>query len=87
MRLSAGEEEQSYDFSFFSVVIGLTDAGCGLFARDSNIYNAYCICLYFLNLFEKFSADHVEDIVGLLFKYLSLLQSSGVKESMFNEVC
>ncbi|CAA6659152.1 unnamed protein product [Spirodela intermedia] len=56
--LSAGEGQGCYDFSFFSVVIELTDAG----------------------------HDHVEDIVGLLFKYISLLQNSGVKKSIFDEL-
>ncbi|XP_078430022.1 insulinase (Peptidase family M16) family protein isoform X2 [Wolffia australiana] len=55
--LSAGEGEHSYEFSFFSVVIELTDAG----------------------------HEHFEDIVGLLFKYISLVRNSGLKESIFKE--
>ncbi|KMZ56644.1 hypothetical protein ZOSMA_933G00010 [Zostera marina] len=55
--LSAGEEDSSDDFSFFSVRIKLTDTGYA----------------------------HVEDIVGLLFKYISLLQNSGIHEWIFDE--
>ncbi|KMZ64568.1 putative Insulin-degrading enzyme [Zostera marina] len=56
--LSAGEEDSSDDFSFFSVRINLTDTGYA----------------------------HVEDIVGLLFKYISLLQNSGIHEWIFDEL-
>ncbi|KAJ8637986.1 hypothetical protein MRB53_012253 [Persea americana] len=56
--LSAGEGEWSYKFSFFQVVIDLTDAG----------------------------HDHMRDIVGLLFKYIILLQKSGVQKWIFDEL-
>ncbi|XXG56482.1 hypothetical protein AAC387_Pa03g3877 [Persea americana] len=56
--LSAGEGEWSYEFSFFQVVIDLTDAG----------------------------HDHMRDIVGLLFKYIILLQKSGVQKWIFDEL-
>ncbi|XP_021283487.1 insulin-degrading enzyme-like 1, peroxisomal [Herrania umbratica] len=57
-RLSAGEGDWTLEFSFFKVVIDLTDAG----------------------------HDHMQDIVGLLFKYIQLLQQSGVCEWIFNEL-
>ncbi|KAF8043976.1 hypothetical protein BT93_A2070 [Corymbia citriodora subsp. variegata] len=56
--LSAGEGEWSWEFSFFKVVIDLTDAG----------------------------HEHVQDIIGLLFKYISLLQQSGVCKWIFDEL-
>ncbi|CAK9155611.1 unnamed protein product [Ilex paraguariensis] len=56
--LSAGESDWTYGFSFFTVVIDLTDAG----------------------------HEHVEDIVGLLFEYIRLLQQSGVCKWIFDEV-
>ncbi|KAK9664344.1 hypothetical protein RND81_14G035000 [Saponaria officinalis] len=56
--LSAGESEQTAEYSFFKVTIDLTDAG----------------------------DDHMQDVVGLLFKYIQLLQSDGVCEWVFNEV-
>ncbi|XP_072951084.1 insulin-degrading enzyme-like 1, peroxisomal [Typha angustifolia] len=58
MSLQAGEGEWSLEFSFFSVVIELTDAG----------------------------HEHMEDIVGLLFKYIFLLQKSGVSKWIFDEL-
>ncbi|XP_058072919.1 insulin-degrading enzyme-like 1, peroxisomal isoform X2 [Magnolia sinica] len=56
--LSAGEGDWTHEFSFFKVVIDLTDAG----------------------------HDHMEDIVGLLFKYILLLQKSGVQKWIFDEL-
>ncbi|CAK8543240.1 unnamed protein product [Lathyrus sativus] len=56
--LSAGESDLSLDFSFFKVVIDLTDAG----------------------------HEHMQDIVGLLFKYIKLLQQSGVCKWIFEEL-
>ncbi|GLT96004.1 hypothetical protein SLE2022_136540 [Rubroshorea leprosula] len=56
--LFAGEGEWTLDFSFFVVVIDLTDAG----------------------------HDHMQDIVGLLFKYIQLLQQSGVCKWIFDEL-
>ncbi|XP_054810331.1 insulin-degrading enzyme-like 1, peroxisomal isoform X2 [Prosopis cineraria] len=56
--LSAGESDWNLDFSFFKVVIDLTDAG----------------------------HDHIQDIVGLLFKYVELLQHSGVCKWIFDEL-
>ncbi|XVE95949.1 hypothetical protein REPUB_Repub02eG0179500 [Reevesia pubescens] len=56
--LSAGEGEWTLEFSFFKVVIDLTDAG----------------------------HDHMQDIVGLLFKYIQLLQQSGVCKWIFDEL-
>lgn len=56
--LSAGEGDWSFDFSFFKVVIDLTDAGY----------------------------EHMQDIVGLLFKYICLLQQSGVCKWIFDEL-
>ncbi|WOK97143.1 insulin-degrading enzyme-like 1, peroxisomal isoform X2 [Canna indica] len=58
LSLQAGEGDWSFDFSFFSVVIELTDKG----------------------------HEHIEDIVGLLFKYISLLQESGVNKWIFDEL-
>ncbi|ONK75239.1 uncharacterized protein A4U43_C03F14810 [Asparagus officinalis] len=58
MGLSAGEGDWSLEFSFFNVIIELTDAG----------------------------HEHVEDIVGLLFKYILLLQRSGVTKWIFDEL-
>ncbi|GAU30048.1 hypothetical protein TSUD_332170 [Trifolium subterraneum] len=55
--LFAGESDLSLDFSFFKVVIDLTDAG----------------------------HEHMQDIVGLLFKYIKLLQQSGVCKWIFEE--
>ncbi|KAK7396245.1 hypothetical protein VNO78_17113 [Psophocarpus tetragonolobus] len=56
--LSAGESDWSLDFSFFKVVIDLTDAG----------------------------HEHIQDIIGLLFKYINLLQQSGVCKWIFEEL-
>ncbi|CAH9134956.1 unnamed protein product [Cuscuta epithymum] len=56
--LSAGESDSSLEFSFFIVVIDLTDAG----------------------------HDHFENIVGLLFKYILLLQQSGPCKWIFDEI-
>ncbi|RVX09711.1 Insulin-degrading enzyme-like 1, peroxisomal [Vitis vinifera] len=56
--LSAWEEDWTCEFSFFEVVIDLTDAG----------------------------HEHMQDIVGLLFKYISLLQQTGVCKWIFDEV-
>ncbi|PON38848.1 Coenzyme PQQ biosynthesis protein [Parasponia andersonii] len=56
--LSAGEGEWSLEFSFFKVVIDLTDAG----------------------------QEHMQDIIGLLFKYIALLQQSGVCGWIFDEL-
>lgn len=56
--LSAGEGEWSWEFSFFKVVIDLTDAG----------------------------HEHVQEIIGLVFKYISLLQRSGVCKWIFDEL-
>ncbi|XP_027350190.1 insulin-degrading enzyme-like 1, peroxisomal isoform X3 [Abrus precatorius] len=56
--LSAGESDSSLEFSFFKVVIDLTDAG----------------------------HEHIQDIIGLLFKYIDLLQQSGVCKWIFEEL-
>jgi insulysin len=56
--LYAGESDRTNEFSFFEVVIELTDAG----------------------------HEHVEDIVALLFKYITLLQKSGVCKWIFDEL-
>ncbi|XP_074321353.1 insulin-degrading enzyme-like 1, peroxisomal [Silene latifolia] len=56
--LSAGESDWTAEYSFFKVIIDLTDAG----------------------------HDHMQNVVGLLFKYIKLLQSSGVCEWIFNEL-
>ncbi|XP_062187589.1 insulin-degrading enzyme-like 1, peroxisomal isoform X2 [Phragmites australis] len=58
MSLEAGERDWSYEFSFFSVVIQLTDVG----------------------------QEHMEDIVGLLFRYITLLQTSGTPKWIFDEL-
>ncbi|KAL6657756.1 hypothetical protein ACP70R_005536 [Stipagrostis hirtigluma subsp. patula] len=58
MSLEAGEGDWSYEFSFFSVVIQLTDVG----------------------------QEHMEDIVGLLFRYITLLQTSGTPKWIFDEL-
>nr|XP_043635707.1 insulin-degrading enzyme-like 1, peroxisomal [Erigeron canadensis] len=56
--LSAGESDWTMEYSFFKVVIDLSDAG----------------------------HEKVEHIIGLLFKYISLLQQSGVCEWIYNEL-
>ncbi|KAK4281882.1 hypothetical protein QN277_013328 [Acacia crassicarpa] len=56
--LSAGESDLNLDFSFFKVVVDLTDAG----------------------------HDHIQDIIGLLFKYIELLRHSGVCQWIFDEL-
>ncbi|CBI29843.3 insulin-degrading enzyme-like 1, peroxisomal [Vitis vinifera] len=56
--LSAGEGDWTCEFSFFKVVIDLTEAG----------------------------HEHMQDIVGLLFKYISLLQQTGVCKWIFDEL-
>jgi insulysin len=58
MSLRAGEGDWSSVFSFFSVVIRLTDVG----------------------------HEHMEDIIGLLFRYITLLQTSGTPKWIFDEV-
>ncbi|KAL8158714.1 hypothetical protein V2J09_000251 [Rumex salicifolius] len=55
--LSAGEAD-SVEFSFFKVMIELTDSG----------------------------HEHMQDVIGLLFKFVSLLQNSGVHEWIFDEL-
>ncbi|KAF5474140.1 hypothetical protein F2P56_006066 [Juglans regia] len=56
--LSAGETDWTLDFSFFKVVIDLTEAG----------------------------HEHMQDIIGLLFKYIRLLQQSGICKWIFDEL-
>ncbi|KAH7853388.1 hypothetical protein Vadar_001822 [Vaccinium darrowii] len=56
--LYAGETDWTKDFSFFSVIINLTDAG----------------------------HEHMEDVVGMLFKYIDLLQKCGVCKWIFDEL-
>lgn len=56
--LSAGESDWTVEFSFFKVVIDLSDAG----------------------------HENVQHIIGLLFKYISLLQGSGVCKWIFDEL-
>ncbi|KAL4558067.1 hypothetical protein LXL04_036263 [Taraxacum kok-saghyz] len=56
--LSAGESDWTMEFSFFEVVVKLSDAG----------------------------HENVEHIIGLLFKYISLLQQSGVCKWIFDEL-
>ncbi|CAI9301344.1 unnamed protein product [Lactuca saligna] len=56
--LSAGESDWTMEFSFFKVVIELTDAG----------------------------HENAELIIGLLFKYITLLQQSGVCKWIFDEL-
>ncbi|KAL3533783.1 hypothetical protein ACH5RR_007304, partial [Cinchona calisaya] len=56
--LSAGESDWTYEFSFFKVVIDLTDAG----------------------------HEHFENIVGLLYRYIHLLQKSGACKWIFDEL-
>ncbi|XP_020586970.1 insulin-degrading enzyme-like 1, peroxisomal [Phalaenopsis equestris] len=58
MSLSAGEMEWSFDYSFFSIIIELTDAG----------------------------HEHHEDVIGLLFNFINLLQESGVAKWIFDEL-
>ncbi|CAM0906365.1 unnamed protein product [Alopecurus aequalis] len=58
MSLESGEGDWSYEFSFFSVVIQLTDIG----------------------------HEHMEDVVGLLFRYITLLQTSGTPKWIFDEL-
>ncbi|KAG0448699.1 hypothetical protein HPP92_027702 [Vanilla planifolia] len=58
MSLSCGEMDSTYDYSFFSVIFELTDAG----------------------------HEHHEDIIGLLFRYIQLLQESGVLKWIFDEL-
>lgn len=56
--LSTGEMDWSSDYSFFSVIIELTDAG----------------------------HEHHEDIIGLLFAYINLLQRCGINKWIFDEL-
>lgn len=58
MSLEAGEGDWSHDFSFFCVVIQLTDVG----------------------------QEHMEDTLGLLFRYIKLLQNSGTPKWIFDEL-
>lgn len=58
MSLESGEGDWSYEFSFFSVSIQLTDLG----------------------------HEHMEDVVGLLFRYITLLQTSGTPKWIFDEL-
>uniref|UniRef100_A0ACD5UM50 Uncharacterized protein n=1 Tax=Avena sativa TaxID=4498 RepID=A0ACD5UM50_AVESA len=58
MSLESGEGDWSYEFSFFSVIIQLTDVG----------------------------HEHMEDVVGLLFRYITLLQTSGTPKWIFDEL-
>ncbi|KAJ0099822.1 hypothetical protein Patl1_20520 [Pistacia atlantica] len=56
--LSAGEGDWTSEYSFFDVVIEVTDAG----------------------------HEHMQDIVGLLFRYINLLQKSGACKWIFDEL-
>ncbi|XP_057520818.1 insulin-degrading enzyme-like 1, peroxisomal [Amaranthus tricolor] len=56
--LSAGETDWNTEYSFFKVIIDLTDAG----------------------------HENMQNVVGVLFKYVQLLQKSGVCEWIFNEL-
>ncbi|KAG2687115.1 hypothetical protein I3843_09G037900 [Carya illinoinensis] len=56
--LSAGETDWTLDFSFFKVIIDLTEAG----------------------------HEHMQDVIGLLFKYICLLQQSGICKWIFDEL-
>ncbi|KAM7272144.1 hypothetical protein ACFE04_031358 [Oxalis oulophora] len=56
--LSAGEGDWTLEYSFFTVVVELTDAG----------------------------QEHMQDIVGLLFKYITLLKQSGICKWIFDEL-
>ncbi|XP_010554834.1 PREDICTED: insulin-degrading enzyme-like 1, peroxisomal isoform X2 [Tarenaya hassleriana] len=56
--LYAGEGDGTLEYSFFEVVISLTDAG----------------------------HEHMQDILGLLFRYIQLLQQSGICQWIFEEL-
>lgn len=40
-----------------------------------------------ISKFFHWTAEHMQDIIGLLFKYIHLLQQSGICKWMFDEVC
>ncbi len=42
----------------------------------------YIIFTYFISLM----IEHMEDIIGLLFRYIALLQTSGTRQWIFDEV-
>jgi insulysin len=81
--LSAGEGERSYAFSLFSTSIKLTDAGQGT-------SQFWMICELFYLLILSFIScgltEHVDEVVGLVFKYIKLLRDSGVQKWIFDEV-
>lgn len=39
------------------------------------------------NSFVVMTTEHMQDIVGLLFRYISLLRKSGICKWIFDEVC
>ncbi|KAJ3696077.1 hypothetical protein LUZ60_001454 [Juncus effusus] len=49
---------------------------------DSNEYSFFEICM---RLTDE-GHDHMEDIVGIIFKYIALLKESGIHEWIFNEI-
>ncbi|VVB06044.1 unnamed protein product [Arabis nemorensis] len=58
MGLGAGEGDWTTEYSFFNVLISLTDDG----------------------------HEHMQDIIGLLFRHIKLLQNSGVSQWIFDEL-
>ncbi|KAK6149150.1 hypothetical protein DH2020_016675 [Rehmannia glutinosa] len=75
--LSAGESDWTYEFSFFKVVIDLTEAGHGEAKSSASVYSFWGRRLG--------ASEHFEDIVALLFKYIHLLQQSGPCQWIFDE--
>lgn len=86
MSLRAGEGDWSSVFSFFSVVIRLTDVGHGEFhSRRAFLYSRFMMHVIF-TYFISLMVEHMEDIIGLLFRYITLLQTSGTPKWIFDEV-
>ena len=81
--LSAGESIFSMNFSFFQVVINLTDVGQGTFSLSFFLI----IILSLIWNFVLLMLEHMQDVIGLLFKYISLLKQSGICQWIFDEVC
>jgi insulysin len=95
MDLAAGAGSDSTEYSFFSVSMRLTDSGHGKLLPsfcslriETDI--SFCDFKHILKSFCKSYmctiSEHMEDIIGLVFKYLRLLKEDGIHEWIFDEV-
>ncbi|KAL4198409.1 hypothetical protein AMTRI_Chr03g140060 [Amborella trichopoda] len=57
-----------------------------LYAGEGNWTNEYSFFVVSIHLTDA-GQEHMEDIVGLLFKYINLLKECGVERWIFDEIC